>query len=47
MSKSLAISLLKKGTNGEEILQILESITAGVDDNDGPADGPTLNPIEF
>ena len=47
MSKSLAISLLQKGTNGDEILQILETLSSGMDDNNDPADGPTLNTIEF
>jgi hypothetical protein len=42
-NRSLLVSLLRKGQNGEEILQILETITGGDDDSDGP----TLNPIDF
>jgi hypothetical protein len=31
MSQDLAISLLKKGSTGEEILQILDTIALGID----------------
>lgn len=46
MSKSVLISLLRKGSNGEEILTILDSITADVSDSDDVSQ-PTLNEIEF
>ena len=42
-NRSLLLSFLRKGQTGEEILQILETITSSDDDNDGA----TLNPIEF
>lgn len=46
MSKTVLISLLRKGSNGEEILTILDSITADVSDSDDVSQ-PTLNEIEF
>ena len=42
MTINLMISLLKKGKNGEEILNILNSIT-----EDNTIKQPTLDPIEF
>lgn len=42
-NRSLLLSMLRKGQNGEEILQILDAITSS-DDN---SEGPTLNPIDF
>jgi hypothetical protein len=46
MSKSVMLSLLAQGNTGDEILSILDTLTADnvadVDDN-----GPTLNTIEF
>jgi len=42
MTINLMISLLKKGKNGEEILNILNSIT-----EDNIIKQPTLDPIEF
>ena len=42
-TRSLLLSLLRKGQTGEEILQILETITSSDDDSDGA----TLNPIDF
>ena len=41
-NRSLLISMLRKGENGEEILQILETITS----SDGAGE-PTLEPIDF
>jgi hypothetical protein len=46
MSKQVMISMLKRGNTGDEILSILDALTADnvseVADNE-----PTLNPIEF
>ena len=42
MTANLAISLLRRGSNGDEILQILESIAS--DSNDSQ---PTAEPIQF
>jgi hypothetical protein len=41
-SSSILISLLRQGKNGEEILQILDTITASDDTMK-----PTLEPIDF
>ena len=49
MSRDILLSLLRQGSTGSEILQILESITDGVSDSQ-PAESagnPTLNPIQF
>ena len=44
MSRELALSLLRQGGNGEQILQILETIAA----DDSSADPqPTAEPIQF
>ena len=46
MTQDLAISLLKKGANGDEILQILNTISsADLDENDN--NSPTLDEIDF
>ena len=49
MSRDVLLSLLRQGSNGSEILQILDSIADGVPGSVGPdsAAGPTLNPIQF
>jgi hypothetical protein len=49
MSRNVLLSLLRQGSTGSEILQILESITDGVSDGESAqtAGIPTLNPIEF
>ena len=49
MSRNVLISLLRQGSNGSEILQILDSIADGVPDSVGSdsVPGPTLNPIQF
>ena len=46
MTQDLAISLLKKGANGDEILQILNTISIAdlVEDDDN---SPTLDEIDF
>jgi len=46
MSKTVMLSLLAQGNTGDEILSILDTLTA---DNIEQSDdnGPTLNPIEF
>jgi hypothetical protein len=45
MTLSLALSLLRKGSNGDEILSILDTIADGGDDSDTPT--PTLEEIQF
>ena len=49
MSRDVILSLLRQGTNGEQILQILDSIADGVPDSVGSdsVPSPTLNPIQF
>ena len=45
MTKELMISMLRKGTDGDSILQILDAICSDVpshEDNE-----PTLDPISF
>ncbi len=46
MSKSVMLSLLAQGNTGDEILSILDTLTADnvADDSDSMG---TLNPIEF
>lgn len=43
MTRELALSLLRSGANGAQILQILETITAPEAD----AAEPTAEPIQF
>jgi hypothetical protein len=45
MTKNILISMLRQGNNGEEILQILDTITS--DDAMMQDEGPTLEPIDF
>ncbi len=49
MTADLAISLLKAGKNGDQILQILDSIVLGdsVDECDEYGADPTLDAIDF
>ena len=49
MTRDLAISLLHSGNNGEQILQILDTLGAGFDDNESAECGadPTLDAIDF
>jgi hypothetical protein len=42
MTRELALSLLRQGTNGGQILEILDSIAA-----DDAAAGPTAEEIQF
>jgi hypothetical protein len=43
MTLDLALSLLRRGSNGDEILQILETIASA--ESDAPE--PTAEPIQF
>ena len=49
MTKDLAFSLLNAGNNGDQILQILDSIVLGdsVDESDEFGADPTLDAIDF
>jgi hypothetical protein len=49
MTKDLALSLLNAGTNGDQILQILDSIVLGdsVDESDEFGADPTLDASAF
>jgi hypothetical protein len=49
MSRDVILSLLRQGSNGSEILQILDTIADGVSDGGSPdsAAAPTLSEIEF
>jgi hypothetical protein len=49
MTRDLALSLLRSGNNGDQILQILDSIVLGdsVDECDEYGAEPTLNAIDF
>jgi hypothetical protein len=49
MTKDLALSLLKAGTNGDQMLQILDSIVLGdsVDESDEFGADATLDAIAF
>ena len=49
MSRDVILSLLRQGSNGSEILRILDTIADGVSDS-GSADSaaaPTLTEIQF
>ena len=49
MSRDVLLALLDKGSNGEQILQILDSIADGVSDSVGSdsSANPTLSEIQF
>lgn len=49
MSRDVILSLLAQGSNGEQILQILDSIADGVSDSVSPdsSANPTLSEIQF
>jgi hypothetical protein len=49
MSRDVILSLLAQGSNGEQILQILDSIVDGISDS-GNSDStavPTLSEVQF
>lgn len=46
MSRELALSLLRAGNTGDQILRILDTITAPENDTVTVAE-PTLDPLEF
>jgi hypothetical protein len=43
MTREVLISLLSKGQNGEQILEILDALTVGNDDNTVSESVPQLN----
>ena len=45
MTKQIMLSMLRQGSNGEEILQILDTLTS--DDAMMENEGGTLEPIDF
>jgi hypothetical protein len=49
MSRDLILTLLHKGSTGNEILQILDAIVSGVESDTDPIYGgePTADPIQF
>lgn len=44
MTRDLALSLLRQGSNGDSILQILDTIAG---DDTAPTTEPTAEPIQF
>ncbi len=44
MTRDLALSLLRQGSNGDSILQILDTIAG---DDNAPTAEPTAEPIQF
>lgn len=48
MTKELAIGQLRTGTNGQQILEILELLVTGMDSSESSQDLlPTLDEIQF
>jgi|LakMenE01Jun11ns_1017448.scaffolds.fasta_scaffold5541770_1 hypothetical protein len=48
MTKQLLISQLRKGNNGQRILEILDALAAGMDSSESSQDIlPTLDEIKF
>lgn len=49
MTRDLALSLLRSGNNGDQILQILDTLVLGdsVDECDEDGADPTLDAIDF
>ena len=49
MSRDVLLALLRQGSTGEQILQILDTISDGVSDsgNSDSAANPTLSEIQF
>ena len=46
MTREVLLSLLRQGSTGSEILNILDTITSGIDAGDDTAE-PTLDAINF
>jgi len=48
MTKQLLISQLRKGNNGQQLLEILDALCAGMDSSESSQDSaPTLDEIQF
>ena len=47
MTKQLMISMLRQGSNGVEIMNILDSIASGEQDDAYDVSEPTLEEIQF
>jgi len=48
MTKDVYVSLLRQGSNGNQILEILDNLISGEDGDANVAElNPTLDPIEF
>lgn len=47
MSRELALSLLRAGSNGDEILSILDTIAAPETETAVTVAEPTLDPVQF
>lgn len=47
MTRELALSLLRQGDNGNSILQILDTLTADVEQESNNNDAPTLQEVQF
>ena len=47
MTRDLALSLLRQGSNGDSILQILETIAAPENETAVTVAEPTLEPLEL
>jgi len=47
MTKAVMISMLRKGNNGEQILEILESLASDTNVQQPATNEPTLMELEF
>jgi hypothetical protein len=47
MTRELALSLLRQGDNGNSILQILDTLTADVEQENNNNNAPTLQEVQF
>jgi hypothetical protein len=48
MTKQLLISQLRKGNNGQQLLEILDVLASGMDSSESSQDSaPTLDEIQF
>jgi hypothetical protein len=47
MTKQLMLSMLRQGSNGVEIMKILDTISTGEQESDYDSVEPTLEEIEF